>query len=82
MIEVDWEAMLDAARNEAEMWRTAKDRLAERLNAAERERDAAVVLLRDALFYVGAYQRNPKAEAIADELSTAIRAFLAGVPMA
>lgn len=35
VIEVDYEAMLDAARREAEMWRTAKDQLAVRLNAAE-----------------------------------------------
>jgi plasmid stabilization system protein ParE len=39
-IEVDYEAMLAAARREAEVWRTAKDRLAEQLNAAEAARDA------------------------------------------
>jgi hypothetical protein len=34
-IEVDYDAMLTAARNEAEMWREQKDRLAERLEALE-----------------------------------------------
>lgn len=38
-IEVDHEANLAAARREAEMWRTAKDGLAERLNHSEAEVD-------------------------------------------
>jgi hypothetical protein len=41
-IEVDHEATLAAVRREAEMWRTAKDRLAEQLTRAEAALDQAV----------------------------------------
>ena len=67
------EATSELLEVECAQLRTTVVGLEHRLNEAE-------VLLCDALFYVGAYQRNPKAEAIADELSTAIHAFLAGVP--
>jgi hypothetical protein len=69
-LEVDHAAMLAAVRREAEMWRTAKDRMAERCIAAEAAADKA--------YRANAawHRRAEAAEAARDALLTDLEALL------
>jgi hypothetical protein len=79
-IEVDHEATLAAVRREAEMWRTAKDRMAERCIAAEAEA-ARIQTLYNATVERAqrAYNERDAAEARCAALETALRDVLDGI---
>jgi hypothetical protein len=76
-IEVDHEATLAAVRREAEMWRTAKDRMAERCIAAEAEA-ARIQTLYNATVERAqrAYNERDAAEARCAALEAALRDVL------
>jgi hypothetical protein len=75
-IEVDHEATLAAVRREAEMWRTAKDRMAERCIAAEAEA-ARIQTLYNAT--VERAQRAYNERDAAEALEAALRDVLDGI---